>query len=106
MKREVLWSALATAADAQTNAVPKWMADPSPTTTRNAQLAIRRYVEALAPVIGAEAAFSFEAAFARFETAVDRQEQLTATLGGRDTAPDASDVEILHRLAEEQTAAL
>jgi len=103
MRRQQLWQALSDAAHAVMTATEDWKEDPTPAKRAVVDGAVARYVDYLAPVIGSEAAFRFEATTRAFNDAVDRFASLIATLQGR--VLDAADVQLLQGVAAEQVAA-
>jgi hypothetical protein len=87
-------------------ALDRWMAEQSPATLATAQAAIREYLDRLTPVIGAEAAFTFQVAFETCQAAMDRLSMLNATLAAQGRPIDDADVELLQQVQQEQNAAV
>jgi hypothetical protein len=104
MNRAGLWKALAAAADDVADATTAYEADDTPATRHRMDAAARTYCELLAPVVGQEAAFRYEAVLQQCRDAADRLERLKAAYVGR--ALDDADTELLSRLSHDQAEAL
>jgi|KBSSwiStaDraftv2_1062776.scaffolds.fasta_scaffold2158847_1 hypothetical protein len=96
MRRGELWRAFLEAADVARAAIDTLQSAPTPANRRRVDEALRDCMNRLAPVIGTDAAFQFEAALQQFREANHQLERLQATQAGR--ALDDHDLDKLRRL--------
>jgi hypothetical protein len=104
-QRDELWKALTDASDAVDAAFDAYKNAETPANRLKAQKAGREYANCLAPVIGKDSAFRYEAALQNHTDAVDRHTRFIATLAGRPGTIDESEATMLRLLQEESHAA-
>jgi DNA-binding GntR family transcriptional regulator len=104
-QRDELWKALTDASDAVDAAFDAYKNAETPANRFKAQKAGREYANCLAPVIGNDSAFRYEAALQNHTDAVDRHTRFMATLAGRPGTIDESEATMLRLLQEESDAA-
>lgn len=99
------WRALGAASDRCLAAFEAWNEErTSPHTAREMEAAAGDYAECLAPLIGHEAAFAYEAATRALLEAIERHAQLNLTMSLAKSI-DAIDAEMLLQCAADQRAA-
>jgi hypothetical protein len=104
MSREDRWKALGDASDAMSDAWIDVTREFRPENRFRLEAAARTFVTCLAPLVGTDPAFQYEAAFRRVLDALDREAVCLATLAGASLI-DESDAARLRRLQAETNRA-
>lgn len=104
MATELNWKQLGDAGDEVRRRFEEHQLSPSPMTHAAVKAAAHRYAESLAPVVGTQLAFEYEAKFAAVMQGGDRIVALTATLS-RLPGTDRADQEMSNQLITEQEGA-
>jgi hypothetical protein len=105
IRRRELWTVHDEAVETVEDTATAWRVNDTAATRSAVEIATRRYIESLRPLIGIEPAFRYEVSWQAVCESTDRLTRLQAALANQN-AVDVSDAELLARLKADQELAV